>query len=205
MPSGKRGGRLGGDAAADEPVRRFSQVIRTILSVMPGGVIRYGKAGPDDDAHVGFWLGVTAGRRREVLGRRAGVLAQVGRGAAAGAGQDLDAGRRCRGRPAALDRRGRRKTIGVPAGDGRVGALAGDGRPAAGRGRATRACSTCSSTATLRRVGAAAAADGARRRAGRYESTGTGRATREVFSDRRRGQRRCRGARSRWRVRETRQ
>lgn len=42
-----------------EPVTRFTQVIRSIVQVMPGGVIRYGKSDPDDDAHTGFWLGVT--------------------------------------------------------------------------------------------------------------------------------------------------
>lgn len=46
-------------AEAQEPVSRFSQVIRTVLSVMPGGVIRFGKEGPDDDGHTGFWLGVS--------------------------------------------------------------------------------------------------------------------------------------------------
>ncbi len=46
-------------AVEAEPGSRFSQVIRTVLSVMPGGVIRYGKDGPDDDVHTGFWLGVT--------------------------------------------------------------------------------------------------------------------------------------------------
>lgn len=51
-------GKPKGWTTADEPVNRFAQVIRTILEVMPGGVIRYGKSGPDDDAHVGFWLGV---------------------------------------------------------------------------------------------------------------------------------------------------
>jgi hypothetical protein len=62
MPWGRP--RKGGwsSTAEGEPVTRFSQVIRTVLSVMPGGVIRYGKDGPDDDAHTGFWLGVTGER-----------------------------------------------------------------------------------------------------------------------------------------------
>lgn len=53
--------RKGGWSAtgAEEPVTRFTQIIRSIVQVMPGGVIRYGKTGPDDDAHTGFWLGVT--------------------------------------------------------------------------------------------------------------------------------------------------
>ncbi len=59
---GRPGKRGWGAAREDEPVSRFSQVIRTVLSVMPGGVIRYGKEGPDDDSHTGFWLGVTADR-----------------------------------------------------------------------------------------------------------------------------------------------
>ena len=42
-----------------EPANRFTQILRTVLEVVPGGVIRYGKTGPDDDAHTGFWLGVT--------------------------------------------------------------------------------------------------------------------------------------------------
>ncbi len=55
-------GKGGWDVGGAEPAPRFSQVIRTVLSVMPGGVIRYGKDGPDDDGHAGFWLGVTAGK-----------------------------------------------------------------------------------------------------------------------------------------------
>lgn len=37
---------------------RFSQIIRTVLEVVAGGVIRAGKVTWDDDAHTGFWLGV---------------------------------------------------------------------------------------------------------------------------------------------------
>ncbi len=36
------------------------QVIRAVLEVVPGGVIRAGKTGYADDAHAGFWLGVGA-------------------------------------------------------------------------------------------------------------------------------------------------
>lgn len=42
-----------------EGANRFTQIIRTIQEVVAGGVIRHGKSGPDDDAHAGFWLGVT--------------------------------------------------------------------------------------------------------------------------------------------------
>src|SRR5512135_2428284 len=49
-----------GQGQEAEPANRFTQVLRTVLEVVPGGVIRYGKSGPDDDSHTGFWLGVTA-------------------------------------------------------------------------------------------------------------------------------------------------
>jgi hypothetical protein len=44
----------------DESPTRWglTTVIRTILDVVPGGVIRAGKTAYTDDTHVGFWLGV---------------------------------------------------------------------------------------------------------------------------------------------------
>src|SRR5512137_1085136 len=64
-----------GRTAPDEPVSRFSQIIRTIVSVVPGGVIQYAKDGPDDDAHTGFWLGVTpAGVAKFSIGGPGGWL-----------------------------------------------------------------------------------------------------------------------------------
>ncbi len=49
----------GGDA--EQPTRwGLTTVIRTILEVVPGGVIRAGKTAYADDANTGFWLGVDA-------------------------------------------------------------------------------------------------------------------------------------------------
>jgi hypothetical protein len=59
MPWGKPQKHGWGSTPEEEPATRFSQVIRTIISLVPGGVIRYAKDGPDDDSHTGFWLGVT--------------------------------------------------------------------------------------------------------------------------------------------------
>jgi hypothetical protein len=64
MPWGKprKGGwgpaGAGGAGASEAGGSRFSQVIRTIISIVPGGCLRYGKNGPEDDLHTGFWLGV---------------------------------------------------------------------------------------------------------------------------------------------------
>lgn len=48
--------------AEDASVTRFMQVIHTVIQVVAGGVIRAGKVTWDDDAHVGFWLGVCPDR-----------------------------------------------------------------------------------------------------------------------------------------------
>ena len=82
---GPSGGTLTGEA---EPVSG-SPRSSAPLSAWSGGVIRYGKDGPEDDGHVGFWVGRNGGGRGDVFGRGAGVLAEVGRLAAAGAGEDL--------------------------------------------------------------------------------------------------------------------
>lgn len=41
-----------------EAGNRFTQILRTILEVVPGGVIRAGKTAYSDDSNVGFWIGV---------------------------------------------------------------------------------------------------------------------------------------------------
>jgi hypothetical protein len=47
------------DEDPESPTRwGLTTVIRTILDVVPGGVIRAGKETYDDDTHTGFWLGV---------------------------------------------------------------------------------------------------------------------------------------------------
>ena len=45
---------------ADEPPSRYSftGIIKAIIEVVPGGVLRAGKTAYSDDANVGFWLGV---------------------------------------------------------------------------------------------------------------------------------------------------
>lgn len=50
--------RTGWGTLTDRAVYSFSQVLRGVLEVVPGGVIRYGKTAYGDDEHVGFWLGV---------------------------------------------------------------------------------------------------------------------------------------------------
>jgi hypothetical protein len=61
MPWNKRApGGWGQSEADDEAPTRWglTTVIRTILDVVPGGVIRAGKTAYTDDTNVGFWLGV---------------------------------------------------------------------------------------------------------------------------------------------------
>ena len=155
----KAGGWLS-TGADEEPVSRFTQIIRTVLEVVPGGVIRAGKAAWDDDAHVGLLARRRRGRRRPLLRRRAGVLAQVDGDRAARAGPAVDAGGRGRGRPAALDRCGRRRHR-VPDG----GRTAGGTSSRWACRRRTRpgdpARSTCSWTATsARRCGCGSSPSG---------------------------------------------
>ncbi len=45
-------------SGTDEAGSRFAQIIRSVLDVVAGGGLRAGKLTWDDDAHVGFWLGV---------------------------------------------------------------------------------------------------------------------------------------------------
>jgi hypothetical protein len=54
-----RGGWGSSGGEEDGPTRwGLTTVIRTILDVVPGGVIRAGKSAYTDDANTGFWLGV---------------------------------------------------------------------------------------------------------------------------------------------------
>jgi len=54
-----RGGWGPSEGDDESPTRwGLTTVIRTILDVVPGGVIRAGKTAYTDDATVGFWLGV---------------------------------------------------------------------------------------------------------------------------------------------------
>jgi hypothetical protein len=58
----------------------FTQVLRTILEVVPGGVIRAGKASYADDRAVGFWLGIdTDGAAKLNIGGAANYLKWTGR------------------------------------------------------------------------------------------------------------------------------
>ena len=57
----------------------FTQVLRTILEVVPGGVIRAGKASYADDRAVGFWLGIdTDGAAKLNIGGAANHLKWTG-------------------------------------------------------------------------------------------------------------------------------
>jgi hypothetical protein len=58
--STRRGAGWGTPAGEDDGPTRWSltTVIRTVLDVVPGGVIRAGKSAYTDDAGTGFWLGV---------------------------------------------------------------------------------------------------------------------------------------------------
>jgi hypothetical protein len=61
MSWGRRKTGWGDDAEGEGEARysfNVSGIIKTILEVVPGGVIRAGKTTYADDAHVGFWLGV---------------------------------------------------------------------------------------------------------------------------------------------------
>jgi hypothetical protein len=59
MPRGKRAGWGAPSPDVDGPTRwGLTTVIRTILDVVPGGVIRAGKTAYSDDTNTGFWLGV---------------------------------------------------------------------------------------------------------------------------------------------------
>jgi hypothetical protein len=64
----------------DGPTRwGLTTVIRTILDVVPGGVIRAGKTAYDDDANTGFWLGVDSdGAAKLNLGNAAFYLKWTG-------------------------------------------------------------------------------------------------------------------------------
>ena len=149
---GPSGGTLTGEA---EAVNRFSQIIRTVISVMPGGVIRYGKDGPEDDGHVGFWLGVTVdGVARFSVGGPAFWLKWDGaqllvRGKISTlSGDNPDdrvrwVGSETAGKTGRMWRTCRRRTGGATS-----WRWACRGRTR----RATRACWTCSWTATLRRA-----------------------------------------------------
>lgn len=49
--------KTGWQAGEDPPTSILRHVLHTVLQVVPGGVIRAGKQGYDDDARAGFWLG----------------------------------------------------------------------------------------------------------------------------------------------------
>ena len=55
-PSKQGGWGKGGDL---KPAR-FTQILRAVLEIVPGGVIRAGKTAYRDDTNVGFWIGIDA-------------------------------------------------------------------------------------------------------------------------------------------------
>ena len=57
-PAAKTNRGHGWPITSDEPSGFWRGVIRSILEVVPGGVIRAGKTAYTDDANAGFWLGV---------------------------------------------------------------------------------------------------------------------------------------------------